>query len=976
SVAFSYVFVDAATNLVTSITDDSTINLASLAVGRYLIYGLSYTGNLTVAVGQPFDADNLSDECADLSEVPLTLIKRVQNADDVLLEDGSSEVTICVGDGQPDLLTFISTYQGADSLIYLITNEGNFVLGISTDPVIDFEGAGTGICRVWTAAYSGNLIIEAGQNLGTDPISDECYDLSDGFVRINRNGPEAGQIVYSDGSTDFVSCSSTTPDGQLTANISGADPNANYTFVLVNTQDNTIVDFYPSGVIELASLPSGSYLLYGFSFLGDLVANPGDPFVADALSSICGDLSNGLGLINRIQLVETVTLADGSDAATLCIGDGVPDPLEFVNSYTGEDNFIYLITDDNNTLLSTSSDAVIDFEGAGAGICRVWGLAYSGNLSVEPGQTIDADSQLSDECFALSESFVTINRNGPQGGSLLWESGETVFRSCTTTEPTDVLTAEVTGADPNSEFVFVVTDENNTIVAIQASADFDLSTLPLGRSVVYGVSYQGALIIDIGDTFIANNPASACSDLSDNTLTIVKRIQNADQVFLTDGSTDVTICVGDGIPDLLTFESSTTSVDTLVFLITNESNTLLDISRDNVIDFDGAGEGICRVWAMVYTGDILAEIGQNIDPDNPLASECFDLSDNFVTINRNGPEAGEIAFADGSDSYQECQATNGAVLELIHTGAAPNLSYVYLIVNTETGTVASIVTTDSIDLATLPLGTYDVYGLSYLGNLTVNVSDTFGITPLADDCFDLSDNTLRISNRSVSVTNISLTNGNTTAAICPNDGIPDILSFTTDYTGGDNLAYLVTDENNTLIRILAASSSNFDIDGPALVRVWAVAFSGNFLLQPGQTISAGTLISDDCFDLSDNFVLVDRNGPAGGLLSLAGGGDTATTCSGDEVADVLTVTSTGIGAGYVYLITDADNIILDISTTPDIDFEGAPAGLCRIWGLAYGGNLLAMPGDNAAEAILSDVCFSLSENFVTVTRIAVDGGNV
>ncbi|MEO0877436.1 MAG: T9SS type A sorting domain-containing protein, partial [Bacteroidota bacterium] len=73
---------------------------------------------------------------------------------------------------------------------------------------------------------------------------------------------------------------------------------------------------------------------------------------------------------------------------------------------------------------------------------------------------------------------------------------------------------------------------------------------------------------------------------------------------------------------------------------------------------------------------------------------------------------------------------------------------------------------------------------------------------------------------------------------------------------------------------------------------------------------------------------------------------------------------------YLYVITDEDNMILATSADGVINFEGVPEGVCRIWGLSYTGNITAMIGDFADQVALSDDCFDLSDNFVTVTRLS------
>ncbi|MEM1327657.1 MAG: fasciclin domain-containing protein, partial [Bacteroidota bacterium] len=108
----------------------------------------------------------------------------------------------------------------------------------------------------------------------------------------------------------------------------------------------------------------------------------------------------------------------------------------------------------------------------------------------------------------------------------------------------------------------------------------------------------------------------------------------------------------------------------------------------------------------------------------------------------------------------------------------------------------------------------------------------------------------------------------------------------------------------------------------------------------------------------------------GGTVALEDG-STEITIIVDDEEDVLTFTSEGADedANFAYVITDDQNNILALPPSNMADLNGAGVGICRVWGLSYTGNITAMMGDNAAEVDLSDECFDLSDNFITVTRV-------
>ncbi|MEL6969570.1 MAG: hypothetical protein AAFO02_05325, partial [Bacteroidota bacterium] len=971
----AYIVVDE-NDLIVFTSTSSTIDFEDLPNGNLRVYSVSYIGQFTAMVGENFLESELGSFCGRLSGNFISISNLTPDAGSVSTATGETAITICVEPGVTNVADFI-TDSDFEPYIFAITDDNNNVLGFSTDGTVDLTNAPPGVCRLWGVAYVGDFVGEVGDDLLNTNLATACFELSSNFVEITRLSPEANTLTYADGSESFLSCSVLEPTG--TVGLSSSHNTAtDFVFVIV-AEDGTVYDVTTATEIDLAVIPAGAYSIFGLAFTGNLTVAAGDTFDPTQLSDECFDLSdNALSFIKRVQNADDVLLEDGSSEATVCVGDGIPDVLTFTTTYAGNDNFIYVITNEGNFVLATSEDGIIDFDPAGTGICRVWGLAYSGNLTLEAGDNLGGGQPLSDECFDLSDGFVLINRDGPDGGSISYSDGSTSFTSCSALPPDGGLTVVVADNDPNAEYAFLLVNENNEITVISTDGEIDLETLPDGTYTIYGVSFIDALAVSEGDTFDPANLGTACFDLSDNTASLIKRVQNADNVLLEDGSNMATICVGDGVPDVLTFTSTYVGDDNFIYVITNEGNFVMDTSEDGIIDFEGAGSGVCRVWGLVYSGNLTLDAGDNLGGGQPLSDECFDLSDGFVLINRNGPDGGNISLADGSTSFVECMAGgSGTVLELVATDTDPNLPYTFLVVNDDSGEVVAVQESASLDLDQLGLGSYTVYGLSYTDNLTVTVGDTFTGEDLADVCFDLSDNTIEIVNRSVSVSEITFDDGTTVAAICPDDGNVDILNFLTDFSGGDNLAFLVTDTDNVILEILASSSTNFEAYEGDFVRVWAVAFSGNFLLQTGMMIDESTIISDDCFDITENFLLVDLRGPEGGTVSLADGSEQVDVCVSDGQPDVLTVVNDAPeGTNYLYVITNEDNTILATSTSPEIDFENTPAGICRIWGLAYLGDPTATIGENAAVIDLATECFDLSDNFVVVIRTFVDGGTV
>lgn len=959
-------------DIIVHIGTSDFINFENLPEGNLRVFSFSFIGSVLDQVGENYLEAELATGCYRLTLNHIAFTNLVPDAGLVSTADGQDQITLCISD-QANTEVQINTDSDFPNYAYVITDDNGVILGSSEDGLIDFSQAAAGVCRVYGLAHIGNTNIVAGENIADAMLAAACFELTDNYVEVTRLTPDAGTLTYADGSDSYVSCSTLEPDGSVLLNSTHSTATA-FTFVMVDQATQNIVSFFDNPNIELAAVASGTYDIYGVAYTAELALNVGDVFDAEGLSTECENVAGPLSFVKRVQNADDIHLADGSSEVTVCVGDGIADELEFTSTYTGNDNFVYLITDESNFLIGSSVDPVIDFEGAETGICRVWGLAYSGNLTVSVGENIGEPTLLSDECFDLSDGFVLINRNGPTAGTISYADGTTSFVSCTETSPTGTLELSVQDNDPNANYSFVVVNSADNRIVMITSAAVDIESIPNGTYEIVGVSYLGDFSLNVGDPFelVAGE---LCFDMTAERLDLVRRVQSVNEITLADGSTDIDICVADGFPDELTFVADYTGDDELIYVVTDETNVVLEISTNNVINFENANPGICYVWGLAYSGNLMLTQGDQITEDLAISDECFDLSNDFVQVNRYHPDAGFINLSEGGQEYVECNASeSGVTLAFVTQNAEPNLAYNFLVID-EDNVIVAIQEEASLELSSLGYGTYTVYGISYLGNLAVSVGDQFSFSSLSDICFDLSDNTISITNRNVNVDVVSTVDGAEMTTICPDENA-DIIEFTSDYAGEDNIVYVITDTANVIVEVMGSATNDFDDGGIDLVRVWAVAFSGNFLLSPGAVLDATTVVSDDCYDISDNFVLVDRRGPQGGSVSLDDGLIAIDVCVGDGVEDVVVVATTGLGEDYAYIITDEQNVVLAVNDDSAIDFEGAESGICRVWSVAYVGELSVAAGDTLMITDLGAACAELSDNFIEVNRIAVDGGTV
>lgn len=961
----------------------NVINFEQIPEGNLRVFSVGFVGAFQAQVGDNYLETELASYYFQVSANFIPVANLTPQGGTVSTAAGETSLVVCVDEGGNHVVQFVSS-SDFQPYLYVITDEQNAIIGTSEDGTIDFANSPTGICRVWGLGYLGDYTGVLGDDVQTATLSSACFDLSSNYVEVTRLTPGAGALAFAVGGTEFVSCTPLAPSGTVGLVSTGTLPGTAFTYVLVETATNQVVDLFTNpNTIDLATLPTGTYQIYGLAYTGNLTFGVGDVLDTDNASDECADFSNAVTLVKRVQNADDVRLADGSSETFICVGDNQPDVLTFTSTYAGNDNFVYVITDPSNFVLGTSTDGVIDFETMGVEFTRVWGLAYSGSLTLNIGDNLGGGQPLSSECFDLSDGFVLVTRNEAVGGTLAYADGTTSYFSCTPMPVGDEGVPVATGNSPNFQYSFIMVDAATGIVTqIFEQGAPDVTFLPNGTYHIYGISYfdaVGSLTVAVGDTFNPDTVAQGCFGLSANFLELVKQSAHADDVLLENGDSEATVCVGNGLPEPLQFVTTYAGGDDFVFILTNTGNFVVATAANGIFDMEAFPAGIYRVWGLAYTGNLVFGMGDNLAGNFPLAEGCYDLSDGFATVNSNGANGGTISLADGSVSYVECQSFNNpATLTLTVADAAASLSYAYLVVNAETDLIAAILTQPTLNLGGLPLGTYLVYGVSYQDTFTVGLGDVFTGAVLADVCYDLSDNSISVINRSVRVNNITFEDGTTTTTVCPDVPLTNILSFDTDFAGFDNLAYIITDTDNTILNILAANTFNFSVHNQlGAVRVWAAAFSGTFALQTGETLAETSIISDDCYDLTNNFLLVNLLGPDGGNVATTAGATEVGVCLGDAGADILTVQATTAGVGnYAYIVTDEDNNILEISESATIDFSNATAGVCRVWGLSYLGELTALVGENAATTSLASLCADLSDNFITVTRTAVDGGTV
>jgi len=525
-------------------------------------------------------------------------IKCLQNLT-IRMARGGTELANCVGDGMVDTVKFRPSTL-ATPIYYLVTGEDLTIRAASLKPTIDFEVLGPGSYRVYALSFVGRSYVEVGMNAGTDELASTCYELSKNYIPVRNIDPDGQSVSTIEGATSLLTCT--------------GDGNAD------------LIDFHTSS----------------------------------------------------------------------------PDPF-----------YVYLITNQNNVIQAVSRAPNFDFEGGPADTLRVWGLSFVGGLLAAPGQDLTT-AILAENCFDLSDNYIEIIKTIPDGGNVSLSGGGDQTLICIN-ERADVLNFESTGND-NTPYTFMLTNADNTIIEIMSGDERDFNDLPEGTFRVWGLSYTGELIAAAGDDALATPLSNDCYDLSDNFVTIRRKAVDGGRVRSLSPDQRLRICVDDGTPALLRFEGESNADALYAFIVTDREDRILFTSNRSEINFEGQSAGQARVYGLSYTGRLTAPPGSDIH-DSAFADECYDLSENFITIARIVLNGGSVRLSDGSVSAAFCSdaASADQALQFSTTGGQYR-SYTYLVTD-EADRIVTIAPDGFVDFSTLPAANYRVWGVNYTGEL-------------------------------------------------------------------------------------------------------------------------------------------------------------------------------------------------------------------------------------------------------------------
>jgi len=399
---YAYVATDLNNNILGIITGN-TFNFEGAGVGTCLVWGFSYTGDITAQVGDHLWSTPFTNGCFHISYNLVRVIREMPDGGTINANGGSNDITVCTTNQYPDDITYNTQTNSNAAYIYLITDADNNILATTTNQNFNFDGVPPGVCRIWGLSYTGNLSATTGNNAATTDLSDDCFDLSDNFIEVSRTDVDGGTVAMPSGATTRYTCTQDgNPDVVMFTHVSNSP--SSYRYIITDDSGN-VLGLPPGDSADFDGAPAGNCQVWGLSYTGDLTIWPGDNIFNKTLSTDCYGLSeNFIEIIRDTPEGGTVETVNGETSVTVTVGDGIDDEIFFQHAGNSNSQFTYVVTDDNNNILGIPPGNAQNFEGAPAGTCRVWGLSYTGNIIAGAGDNA-ASTTLTDGCFSLSSNF-------------------------------------------------------------------------------------------------------------------------------------------------------------------------------------------------------------------------------------------------------------------------------------------------------------------------------------------------------------------------------------------------------------------------------------------------------------------------------------------------------------------------------------------------------------------------------------------
>lgn len=760
------------------------------------------------------------------------------------------------------------------------------------------------------------------------------------------------RVCPGDGKPDFVRLISTDTS------------RVNYSYIVTDFLDRVLF-ISTSRIINFETYPVGTCRIWGAAHQDTLVfvpnqdvtrvrpRNAGCIFLSDNVITVLKDKADG----------GRITLLSGKTDTTFCDNTSLPDTIRVVGDDFSNLHYTYVLSNDS-MVLDINAEGVFDVNGLPSGFYSIDGLSYSGTLFWAAGSLRSTIPALG--CSELSNS-VFIHLAQPSGGLVRTTALQTEVSVCPTDGLADWLVMRRVNSSESFNAIYLIVGRDSTLLGTSLKDSINLESFSLGTCFIYNLSYSGDFVAQIGDNVFRDSLTTACYSLSQSFVKVNKMLPDGGRIRALGFGDTLFVCPGDNLPDRYILDSVDASSNPLKYVVTNDKNVILRLFDINVIDFENMGRGTAYVYGVSFLGDFVGKIGDTLFV-NKIAASCYDVSTNRLLVIRQVPDGGFISLNNGDTTLFLCENNTTPFIYTLKTNSGAPMRFNYVLTN-QVNEIVRIIEGDQIAFDEAPRGNLRIWGMAYTGTRLLEEGDNILFSSYSNACYNISDNFIQVVKDIPFAGRPVLANGNSGQFFCLSSNQPTILKFTR--TGSANLknAYIITNSTNIIQNILTTVDSlDFRTLPAGTFRVWTASYTGDITLAKGQNLLTGRF-SNDCYDISDQFIPIIRDNPFAGRLVSNGSFERAFTCPVNDNLDFVKVAPVnGVFLKYAYIVTDTLNFIRRISQVDSIDFGSAEPGKCRIYGVAYEGNFTARVGNNVQNIAFSDQCYDLTNTYIEVIK--------
>jgi hypothetical protein len=948
----AYLVADEAGKILT-ITAAKEIDADALNCKTCKIHAIAYTGQIIAKTGDPMSTA-ITDDCFSVSPNHLTIHRALPMIGSISWQGSGQEKFVCADSKKESLLEVTVTGVSGGTLHYLVTDSADRIVSVLSNPVINPNSLGLGICRIRGLVVTGTLrpgLI--GESIINQVFTNDCYKLSPNFISIKKERPKAGTLSpLSDENKIYCSGDTSRPLPLVATPYTGEAVK----WLVVDSSQKIIWegDILP----RPGSLPIGIYTIHQAAFTGNFLLKPGSLF-SMPVSDDCFALSdNSIKIQVDRPLVGRITSSVGGSEAILC--STALDNQKIKINHVGHSSFPirYFITDRTDIIISQQDSTQFDFSRFSEGTYRIYGVSYLGLITFEAGRGLFS-SLRSSYCHQISTEYVSVSKVQVQAGIIRYDGPTDSLYQCILSAR-QVVKPSFSKA-PTGKHRFLVFNQNDRLVAMSADSILT-SSFAEGVFKIRSLAYSDSFSIGLGATVDSLVSVNGCIDLGSKELRLIRGRAEGGTIQLSTKETTYTICSKDGWPDRLSFTTNSSSLLPYRYVATDRNGLIIQADVQ-MADLELLPNNVERVYGLSYDGSLHLQVGDSlfkIAAENP----CVQISSQFVSIKTEEIQAGTIRTSTGQQVLAYCLEENlPDTIRLQKNGASAEVKYSYLGIRNDT--IQFINFSGLLTNKEVPTGTTRVYGMAYKGNLLADAGSRLSTARLTDSCYGISSNFITLQKSAAEAGSIASSNGQSVIFLCPRDGQSDFINLSAQQAGLLSYAYLITDTKDSILAQSAEPTIDLDSFPAGECRIYGISYKGA-LSAKSKHISATDLASG-CSDISSNYIRFIKSSADGGRISLAGGDSTIAFCVEDAASDTLRFQTTStVGLNYVLLVTNTQNRVQYIfeNIAQGYDFNGLDPGNYRVYGLSYGGGLTVFRNTDVLQARLASGCFDLSKNFV------------